>query len=359
MADSNTDLQLFQVLKERINQYFEESGKNRKGDTALWVKIISISIIPLVGYVFLLDLGNRSLLVAFAGYLMYSVGCALVVVNIAHDASHQAISTKKWINRLLSFSWNIVGISKYLWEMKHHHSHHIYTNIPHEDVDIAESPLLRFSPAYPYKNYYRYQYIYSIPLYGLFGIFIVYVKDFLLLFTAHGKSQATKTLPPFFLGKLILTKLIHLMVAYIIPLLVLPYSWWQLLIIYLVALAIAGALMLLVLVVPHINEKATLHDLDYSIKNRNDWVLHQIHCTVDSAPESQLLGWLSGGLNTHLIHHLFPNICHTHYIPLTRIVQQTLHERGIPYHKKPFIKAISDHFKYLKELGQPSAVFHV
>lgn len=356
MTDSNAEFQLFPVLKERINRYFEESGKNKKADTALHVKIAIVSIIPVVGYLFLLLYGGRSIYAAAAGYLVYTIGAALFVVNVAHDASHQAISMNRSVNRLLSFSWNIVGISKYLWEIKHHHSHHIYTNIPYEDVDIAESPLLRFSPAYPYKNYYKYQYLYAIPLYGLFGIFIVLVKDFVLLFTEHGKSQAAKSLPPFFLARLIWTKLLYFTISFIIPYTVLPYAWWQVMILFLFSLAIAGALMLLVLVVPHINEKATLPENSVFVKNRNEWVLHQIHCTVDSSPESKPLGWLSGGLNTHLIHHLFPNICHTHYIDLSRIVKQTLQEKGIEYHQKTFTTSIIDHFKYLRVLGRPAAI---
>ncbi|ULQ50854.1 fatty acid desaturase family protein [Flavihumibacter fluvii] len=356
MADSISDPQLFQVLKERINSYFEAERKNRKGDRAMWRKIGIISMVPVAGYIFLLVFGERSLMLAFIGYLVYIIGSALFVVNIAHDASHQAISTKRSINQLLSFSWNIVGISKYLWEIKHHHSHHIYTNIPHADVDIAESPLLRFSPAYPYKNYYKHQFLYAIPLYGLFGIFIVFVKDFVLLYGEKVNGKGAKTLPAFFFGRLVFTKLLFLLVAFVVPLLVLPYAWWQVLLMFLVCLAVGGALMLLVLVVPHINEVATLADDNFSINNRNAWVLHQIHCTVDSSPNSKLLGWLSGGLNTHLIHHLFPNICHIHYINLTRIVKQTLQERGIPYHEKSFAMSLYDHFKYLRVLGQPSAV---
>lgn len=356
MADPTADPQIFQLLKDRINRYFEEAGKNRKGDAAMYIKIAIVGLVPVLGYTLLIAFGDSSLPIAFVAYLLYFLGCALFVVNIAHDASHGAISTKKSVNKLLSFSWNIVGISKYLWEIKHHHSHHIYTNIPHEDVDIAESPLLRFSASYPYKNYYRFQHIYAIPLYGLFGIFIVFVKDFVLLYGEKMSDHGTRNLPRFFLARMLLTKSVFLLVSFIIPLLVLPYAWWQVLIMYLVSMAVAGGMMLLVLVVPHINETATLDGTEPDIHNRNVWVLHQISCTIDSSPESRVLGWLSGGLNTHLIHHIFPNICHIHYIPLTRIIKETLEANGIRYKQKSFGRSLVDHFKYIKALGQPASV---
>lgn len=138
---------------------------------------------------------------------------------------------------------------------------------------------------------------------------------------------------------------------------VLPFAWWQVLATYLVSIAISGSLILLVLVVPHINEDAALYESDYSIRNQNDWVLHQIHSTVDSSVNSQLLNWFTGGLNTHLVHHLFPNICHVHYLQLTRLIKQMLCEQGIKYKKKTFASSIIDHFKYLKLMGMKPTEF--
>lgn len=114
-------------------------------------------------------------------------------------------------------------------------------------------------------------------------------------------------------------------------------------------------MMLLVLAVPHINEAAEKENHDTQVHNQNEWALLQIHSTVDSSTNSQVLHWLSGGLNTHLVHHLFPNICHVHYIPLTRIIQQSLMEQGITYQEKSFGASLVSHFKYLKFLGERRA----
>jgi linoleoyl-CoA desaturase len=258
---------------------------------------------------------------------------------------------------LLSYSWNILGISKFLWEIKHHHSHHIYTNIPHRDIDIAESPLLRFSPVYPYRSYFKYQHLYAVLLYFVFGVFIVYVKDFIMFFTGPFKSHKRGNLPRYFLIQLVITKLLFLTISLIIPLMVLPYAWWKILATYLICLSVSGALLLLVLLVPHINADAVIDKTNYEMRNQDDWVLSQISTTVDSSVNSLFLNWFTGGLNTHLVHHLFPNICHTHYIPLTKIVKQVLSEHGIKYKENNFSSSIINHFKFLKLMGMEPVQF--
>jgi linoleoyl-CoA desaturase len=180
---------------------------------------------------------------------------------------------------------------------------------------------------------------------------IVYVRDFTMYFSIRNTSLAANKLPRYFLIQLVVTKLCYLLVTFIIPLLVLPFAWWQVLLLYVISQAIAGALLLLVLVVPHINEDAAVAENPAAIKGLDDWALHQIHTTVDSSVNSHVLSWLTGGLNTHLVHHLFPNICHVHYLPLTQIIKQELCNLGITYNEKTFGASIRDHFRYLKLMG--------
>ena len=55
------------------------------------------------------------------------------------------------------------------------------------------------------------------------------------------------------------------------------------------------------------------------------------------------------------VHHLFPGVCHVHYPALAPIVEQCAAEYGINYKKYPtFLAAIRAHFKYLKDMGNPS-----
>ena len=109
--------------------------------------------------------------------------------------------------------------------------------------------------------------------------------------------------------------------------------------------------MLVVLVIPHVNEYAVRNEKVVLIKNQDDWVLQQLHSSIDSSPGSKSLSWILGGLNTHLIHHLFPNICHVHFRKLTHVLRQTLAVRGVPYIERSFLSGVTDHFKFLKRMG--------
>lgn len=351
MAVTATGTDTYKQLKEAVRLFFMNHNKSRFANAAMWFKMSFFFLSAIAGYGLLLTRGSVSFPLFITGYLLFILSATFFVVNVGHDASHRALFKNKRANAILSYSWNLIGISKQLWEIKHHHSHHVYTNIPHRDVDIAESLLIRLSPSYPYRAHYRYQHLYAPVLYLLFGIFVVFVRDFTLLFSNQLDTHSRRKLPHAFLLRLIGTKLVFLGVSYLIPVWVLPYHWWQILIVYLTCMAISGSLMLLVLVVPHINSDAALSNDDRAINNQNDWALLQIQCTVDSSVESRLLNWLSGGLNTHLVHHLFPHICHVHYIELTRVIRSVLDQKGFEYKQKSFLKSLSDHFRYLKQLG--------
>jgi linoleoyl-CoA desaturase len=65
-----------------------------------------------------------------------------------------------------------------------------------------------------------------------------------------------------------------------------------------------------------------------------------------------VISWLVGGLNHHIVHHLCPFVCHTHYASLTRIVKETSEEFGIPYRQNPTMRqAVARHLSLLKRLG--------
>jgi linoleoyl-CoA desaturase len=53
------------------------------------------------------------------------------------------------------------------------------------------------------------------------------------------------------------------------------------------------------------------------------------------------------------VHHLFPGVCHAHYIPLSEIIKQTAAECGLTYREVTMGQAIASHFRLLKRMGRP------
>ena len=75
--------------------------------------------------------------------------------------------------------------------------------------------------------------------------------------------------------------------------------------------------------------------------------------TSDYATESFWVTHLLGGINHHVIHHLFQHVCHIHYPSLTRILKKVAHQHDVPYRSsKYFLPAMRSHFRLLYQNGQ-------
>ena len=75
--------------------------------------------------------------------------------------------------------------------------------------------------------------------------------------------------------------------------------------------------------------------------------------SVNFNTKSRMVSWMTGGLNTQIEHHLFPNICSIHYRKLGPIVKQTAAEFGVAYREYPtWPKTIASHYRLLRSLGR-------
>jgi linoleoyl-CoA desaturase len=344
----------FPEMRKKVNEYFIEHGISRYADGSFYYKAIFYFTCMVSGYSYLIIRGDNSIADLWFGYIAYLVSTCFLVVSVAHDGSHNAVSKRRVINSVLAQTWNLLGMSRRIWEAKHHQSHHIHTNLPHADVDITENIFLRFSPAYTWRPWHRYQHIYAPLVYLLFGPFQIFVKDFLLYFSKRDKINNRYLENKWFLYKLVLTKLSFVTISFLIPLAVLNVPFVTMVVAYLLSISIAGFLMLLILAVPHLNETGVWNGPVPVIKSPGDWALVQVRTTADSSPNSLLLAWLTGGLHTHLVHHLFPHICHVHYRALTPVISSVLARTDITYHSAPAWKLLLSHFRALQMMGMKS-----
>ena len=80
---------------------------------------------------------------------------------------------------------------------------------------------------------------------------------------------------------------------------------------------------------------------------------HQVTTAVNFASKSWLSSFITGGLNTQIEHHLFPNICSIHYRQLAPIVKQAAKEHGVAYREySSWSKTLASHYRMLRGLGQ-------
>src|SRR5688572_1977094 len=163
--------------KARTAAYFADRGRSDKADAGMVFKTIVILGTAIGSYAAIMS--NRFSAWEMLGLAML-LGLAIAGMgfSIAHDALHGAYSRHPTVNRLLGFSFDLVGANSYMWKITHNVIHHTYTNIAGVDEDLSVSPLLRLSPDAEHRWFHRYQHLYGFAAYGLATLNWFFVKDY-------------------------------------------------------------------------------------------------------------------------------------------------------------------------------------
>jgi linoleoyl-CoA desaturase len=336
------------VLRRRLDTFFADQKISPKADPTMWIKI-AVGMAVLVGSWIALYTLRPGSWKFVALYLLGGLAQTFLLLNIAHDSNHNAISSRPLVNKTLNYVFDLCGISSYMWRILHHRGHHSCINVHDEDDAISGRGLFRFTPYESRTPLHRFQHIYALFLYAMFSLEYVFVKDFQCFFSpSHDYLKRTKhSLAEYAI--LFAGKGFYLTYMLILPVMVLGKS----------PLLVAGSFLLVHLIVGLSVTLVfqTTHTIDstYFPASRNEFdngVYHIFATTADYATDNPLVGWLAGGLNHHIVHHLCPFVCHTHYAPLTKIVKQTAEEFGVPYRQHPTMtRAIRHHLILLKQLG--------
>jgi linoleoyl-CoA desaturase len=336
------------VLRRRLDKFFAEGNISPKANRTMWVKI-TVGLAVLAGSWIALYTFRPESWKFIALYVLGGLAQTFLLLNIAHDSNHNAISSVPSVNKTLNYIFDLCGINSYMWRILHHRGHHSCVNVHGEDDALTGRGILRFTPHEPRVPLHRFQHIYALFLYALFSLDYVFVRDFeCFFFPSHDYLSRTKhPLREYVI--LFAGKAFYVTYMLILPVVVLGKSPLLVAAAFLLVHLIIGLSVALVF--------QTTHTIDstYFPSSRDEFdnsVYHIFATTADYATDKPIVGWLAGGLNHHIVHHLCPFVCHTHYAPLTRIVQETAEEFGIPYRQHPTMtRAIWHHLILLKQLG--------
>ena len=341
----------FRILNKRIEAYFAENKRSKKANGLFAFKIASYFLITLLFYGAILSNEFQGWQLALL-FILFGTTLTIFLFSVAHDASHGAVSEKPWVNRLFAYVWNFAGISSYFWELKHNLAHHGFTNIPGKDDDIDQSKLVRLNPSSQRKGFHRFQHIYAPFLYALLSFNIIYIKDFKLLMQHHFGNRDIPRHPRREVWILVATKIFFIGYMLVLPKIILDLSWGEIFGYHLLMHMAIGLFIGFILVPVHVTGEASYRLPDGDGKVHAGWGEHQMEATVDFAAGSYMVNWVTGGLNTHVVHHLFPSINHIHYYQLTKIIQKTSREFDIPYRNYSLARVFVAHLRFLKLLGR-------
>ncbi len=285
--------------------------------------------------------------------LAAALGLTIVAIgfNIMHDANHEAFSERRWVNRAMTMTLDLVGGSSHFWRWKHNVFHHTFVNVVGYDTDINLIGLGRLSPHQPHAWFHRWQHLYVWLLYGALALKWQLYDDFRLALTGR-MAQHSVPRPRglqwvvFFGGKLLFLSL-----AFAIPLTLHPL--WAVAASYVVTAVVLGIVLAVVFQLAHCVEEAGFPITSEPGRMDTAWAVHQVETSVDFARENKMACWLLGGLNFQIEHHLFSGICHVNYPVIAPVVERTCRDFRIPYkHNATFLGAVRSHYNWLREMGR-------
>jgi linoleoyl-CoA desaturase len=333
------------VVKQRVDDYFRSNNISRNATWEMKVKAVVLILLMVGIYCTILSepfgLAGMLLLWGCLGVVQGMIG-----INISHDALHGSYSASPTINRWLGYSYDLVGLSSFMWKQTHNGGHHTFTNIAGHDPDIDKPYLLRLSPHDEWHWFHKFQNIYIWFLYSLVGINWILYSDYACFFR-YREQMTTRDQVTFFFFKVV-----NLLLFVVTPLLVIEAPWWQTLLGYLALQLVGGFTVALIFQLAHLVEEVSFPLPDENLEIPEHWGVHEMMTTSNFAPNSRLLNVVLGGLNFQVEHHLFPHISHSHYRKISSIVRETAHEYQLPYHEcLTFRSALKSHFRHITKMG--------
>lgn len=344
---SKNDSDFFSELIKKVDVYMEKKGGNRFADASIYLKGSFLIGLYLSCYILLL---SQKLSTSVSVLLVMIMGLAgvMIVFNIVHDASHNVLFKSKSLNKAAAYFGDLMGMNSYIWNIRHNIQHHTFTNVAGGDVLLDSIPFIRVCSQQKKLPMHKYQVWYVPFLYMFYSIFWVFFIDINMFRQKQMGNYKNISHSRQEWIKLILFKSFYLFYMIIFPAWIINIPLSFVLVGFLIYHMVAGILLSTVVVLGHCVEGAEYVAPDDDGIIQNSFMQHEWNATYDCSTDSKLLHWITGGLNTHLAHHLFPKLCHCHYLGVTRIIKEHCAEHQIDYPHYSLGEAIISHFNFLR-----------
>ena len=346
------------ALRNNIYGYFKENNISKHANTEMYIKMVLAFVFRFAVYaVIISDVLSSNLWLLFGAWSLLGFANIFIAFAIAHDAIHDAISSKPWVNQLLARSMDFVGGNSYLLRQMHG-EHHKWVNIHEIDVTLETHGLFRFTPHEPWKPMHRFQHFYVPFLYSLAQFHWVTFKDFKWFFgESHIGNAKNVKHPAKEYAVLLISKFVYHGLTLVLPLIFLSVSWWIIILGWFSIHILSGLTFALIFQCTHVYNGTTYPMPDHDGNIENNYAIHVIDTTADFCRRNRIGSWLMGSINIHVIHHIFPDVCHVHYPKLTPILIKTCEEYGLDYKEyNTFSQAFAAHIGMLKHLSRADSV---
>ena len=294
--------------------------------------------------------------------IIYGLAQSAIGMNVQHDANHGAVSGKYPIlNEILGLGADLIGGSKWLW-MEQHWTHHAYTNHHEKDPDsFATEPMFIFNDyptGHPSRRWYhRFQslyYLFVLAGYWISSVFNPQVLDLrqrgAQSVGIHMESDYVKSRRKYAVA----LRLYYVWVHVVCPLRF--HGFTAAAVGHILLLGAAESLGLAVLFSLSHNFEGADRDPTGDGKAEDDadgkvcWFKSQVEtsCTYGGT----VAGYLTGGLNFQVEHHLFPRMSSAWYPYIAPTVREVCERHGVRYAYYPWVfQNLWSSMKYIHEVG--------
>jgi linoleoyl-CoA desaturase len=346
-----TDTPLHRELRTLAKDYFARAGLDPAAGCATYAKAGTLLVLLVAAYSAYLA-SEPTPCSTFALAVASGLAMSGIIFNVHHDGGHGAWSDRRRVNQIMAASFDLLGMSSFLWRWKHNWLHHTYPNVEGLDDDIDVSPFARFAPGQPWRWYHRYQHVYCWLLYPFLTIKWALFDDLREIAGKRIGRHAIGAPQPgdwvLFLGG----KSFFVTWMLVVPAAV--HGPGVALVFYLLSQFTVGICTTFVFQLAHVVE-----GVDRVAESRPgevlkmDWAAHQISSTSDFSRDSYVATWCLGGLNHQVVHHLFPAVSHAHYPALSRVVELVCRRHGIPYSpERRARELLASHYRWLRQMGR-------
>lgn len=261
----------------------------------------------------------------------FVASCYALLVNatIGHTASHDALSDRPALNRLVAYVAHplALGMSARYWHKSHIQTHHTAPNVVGADDDCDLRPVFAINQQHAAEGgsmrraWYRAQ-GFVFPLALTLNGFNILRQGWLHLFGELADRSRRSVWTFVDLGCL----LAHLGLWVVLPMAVL--SPGEALALYAVRVVIMGSALFAILAPGHFPAEARCFAPETAKQVGS--VFAQLAGTVNfrTGPVGRLL---CSGLEYQIEHHLFPTLSHVHYREVAPLVRDLCERHGLPY----------------------------
>jgi len=312
-------------------------------------KVAVILLVNLLGFYY--GWIHNSLLWIF----VFAVFFAQIPISLMHDSTHSSIHNKT-VNELVGYVFNLIGSNNLTFRRSHVFGHHVYTN--HDEYDHGIPiviPFVRMHDQYVRKWWHKFQYVWisSFDI-GFMAYFWLCDKGAWVTLYNYPMRKCgftTNQLIETIAGKIFWFGWYFVLKFYCAP------DWQTALLHQVILVNVSGSFVGFFIAVNHWNEDAALINDKDCYQEESDWAKMQVITSNNFAVDSLFWFNLTGGLNTQIEHHLFPNLISTRLYGMKSIVRDVCTEYGLDYDSRcypSFWAALISYLKFMKYMGDGS-----